>query len=221
MYHAPGGDRVFTDSFANLLRAAMEAMCDAIDTAPDPDLERLALCVPVYDRLTAGQKLVMLRRVGRALFREAEPAPKRTAVAEGTVAAMFNMLLVLIQVEKEANDNWNRDSIAKMVIDAAWEQAVLTLVPELNLVELDDFEFYGGLHLHLEHEWTASAGHAEGGCDHVAMLHGLKRFVLHEEDILVDVSDDVPDDPRESNLDALVEEIRELARRPYATKIVV
>ena len=55
--------------------------------------------IPVFDRLTLGQKLWLLQQVGRALLIEREPRPELTAVVEATAAVIFEGLRSGIEYE--------------------------------------------------------------------------------------------------------------------------
>jgi len=56
----------------------------------------------VFDSLTYPQKTTILSQVAHALFREEVPMPELTAVLEGAVGAVFQVLHCLVEEEVEA-----------------------------------------------------------------------------------------------------------------------
>jgi hypothetical protein len=101
MWHTPEGDRVLTGNEAKLFLASLRFMADILED--DDHEDAWSFRVEVFDRLTLGQKLTMLRDVARALLDPTESMPELSAVNEGTVAAVYQNLLdnTLMEVDED------------------------------------------------------------------------------------------------------------------------
>lgn len=158
--------------------------------------------IPVFDRLTIGQKLSALVRVGRALLIEAEPAPELTAVVEAAAAVIFEGIESGLQSECEITEGFTEFREAVLAVSERPPQP-----DELPDATSDEFE-----------KWQF-------------LLEVLKGQVLWDEDYLdegpyldvppeqaqlmkevMDVEDDyymaVPEDPPDDKLESLAEELR-------------
>jgi len=112
MWHTPDGDRVLRGAEAKVFAESM------LDLAQNELVENGDYCtgIPVFDSLTYPQKITILSQVAHALFREEVPMPELTAVLEGAVGAVFQVLRCLVEDEVEAvpdSDNSLRDLVRR------------------------------------------------------------------------------------------------------------
>lgn len=105
MWNAASGRRYFSGNFAKLLATGLDDLIGDILEKAEYD-EEVELEVPPFDRLTAEQKIFVLRLVARALFLEEEPEPDLTAVSEGTVDAIFRRVEFLLELEVDETEDY-------------------------------------------------------------------------------------------------------------------
>jgi len=78
-------------------------------------LEDAGVAETVFERLTRGQKQLAILLAARGLLDRASEPPAITAVLAGTVAAIYNFLLTMIDLEI---DEGEETTIRRMVLDA-------------------------------------------------------------------------------------------------------
>jgi hypothetical protein len=78
-------------------------------------LEDAGVAQTVFERLTRGQKQLAILLAARALLDPASEPPEITSVMAGTVAAIYNYLLTMIDLEV---DEGEETTIRRMVLDA-------------------------------------------------------------------------------------------------------
>jgi hypothetical protein len=86
-----------TGAEASLFREGLSVVVDCARQDEEGSIWKLN--VAPFDTLQYGQKLAVLAQVGSDLFREDEPAPKLTAVLEGTVAVVYALVWDMLQLE--------------------------------------------------------------------------------------------------------------------------
>ena len=101
MWRTELGERILEGPEAALFRDAFANLIDPSNLCEDRDYQ---VGVDVFDQLTYGQKLAMLAHVANALLRRDVPAPELTALSEGTVAAVFHHLKIMVQIEIELSE---------------------------------------------------------------------------------------------------------------------
>ena len=101
MWRTELGERILEGPEAALFRDAVADLIDPPNLCEDHDYQ---VGVDVFDHLTYGQKLAMLDHVANALLRPEVPAPELTALSEGTVAAVFHHLKIMVRVEIELSE---------------------------------------------------------------------------------------------------------------------
>ena len=98
MWHTADGDRVLRGAEAKVFA---EGLLDLAQNELVDDGESRT-GIPVFDSLTYPQKITILNQVAQAIFREEVPIPELTAVLEGAVGAVFQVLRSLVEQEVEA-----------------------------------------------------------------------------------------------------------------------
>jgi hypothetical protein len=127
MWHTPDGDRVLKGAEARLIRASLESLiCIVEDDDGSSDDHRLVY-VPLFDELEKPQKIVLLARIVRALFREDVRPPRPTAVVDATVYALFQN--VVNEIEHE---------IAFHPSKTRWRRRTLEACREAGLSDTDE-----------------------------------------------------------------------------------
>ena len=85
MYNTPAGERVLRGAERRLFVESLGMMVDHLSTG-DCDFE-----VAIFDNLQRNQKVAALYTIARALLCSDSPAPRLTAVVEGTVASVYSV----------------------------------------------------------------------------------------------------------------------------------
>ncbi len=129
MWHTQKGDRVLTGEEAKVFLASLRFMVDILE---DDDLEDAwTFRVEVFDRLTLGQKLTMLRDVAQALLDPTIPMPELSAVNEGTIAAVYQNLLNNTLMECDEDDDTQVDQSFRYY----WRSLIMEAVKEADQAE--------------------------------------------------------------------------------------
>lgn len=103
MWRMQSGERVLTKAEWACLAMGVDFLFDQVDFDVKYETDDAETGIPVFDRLTAEQKLLILAEVAEALVRKKVPWPDLTAVREATVAAMFESLEFIISLEVAAD----------------------------------------------------------------------------------------------------------------------
>lgn len=77
--------------------------------------------IRIFDELESCQKLAMLEQIGRSLLVKDVSSPVQTAVSEGTIAAVYNQLLM--DLELECHD---KEGNLRQLVDQACMECSLT-----------------------------------------------------------------------------------------------
>ena len=159
--------------------------------------------IPVFDRLTIGQKLSVLVQVGRALLIKEEPEPELTAVVEAAVAVIFQGVLSGIHTECEMIEGHDDFKVAVLSIFKS-EPPLPDDLPEETC---DDVAEWESLVAALEGEilWD------DDYLDEVRYMDTPpehSEFMKEVMDVDKDYFTHVPPDPADEQLDNLAEELR-------------
>lgn len=111
MWRTSCGDRTLEGAEARLFA---EALLSLLDQEISLRFESCPLGIECYDSLTYGQRISVLSRVADGLLREDAPAVPLTTVAKGAVAAVFEHLRSLVEINLD-EPAWWRDWRASIV----------------------------------------------------------------------------------------------------------
>lgn len=100
MYRTSAEVATHEEPWATLIRLGLQEVYHYLREVHDDDAP-WEYGIPVFDRLTHGQKLALMVHVGRALLIAEEPEPNLTAAVEAAVAVVFEGILSGIQTECE------------------------------------------------------------------------------------------------------------------------
>jgi hypothetical protein len=140
MWRTPLGERVLRGAEWNLFREGLSTLWDFVeDSSHDPDI-----CfteVGVFDRLKPAQKLGMLALVGTALHDTDVPCPELLALSEGTFAAVYRIIRLLIETETDEDgvglQSDEGPSVRELVILAARKARLSAELSEITSNDMD------------------------------------------------------------------------------------
>lgn len=146
MWWTPDGDRVLQGAEWELFRHGLACLWDSVEESFN-DPSGFQTGVRVFDVLQPSQQLAMLALVGKALSDSTVPSPELTAHSEGAVAAVFQHILVLIELETdcqaEPDDQGNSSFWRELVLAAAiqgdedWDEPL----PDAQCDDLGEWDF--------------------------------------------------------------------------------
>jgi hypothetical protein len=118
------GKRVLTGTERELFLTAFGSLVDDIRAELAGHRDPVEFGIAVFDRLQPWSKLAVLAEVGSALIHKTPKCPKRSAVSEGAIAAVFCQMHVLIEIEIDiASDTDHEDRfIFRKQVHAALEE---------------------------------------------------------------------------------------------------
>jgi len=122
MLRTQNGKRVLTEAEWQLLAVGIAALWDRVEQDIFTERDDARVGIAVFDRLTAEQKLGLIAEVAVALRRPAVAAPDRTAAIEGTISAVFETLLELLDDEIGIHDQ-DHTKIRQLILAAAGENS--------------------------------------------------------------------------------------------------
>jgi hypothetical protein len=93
------GKRVLTGTERELFLTAFGSLVDDIRAELAGHRDPAEFGIAVFDRLQPWSKLAVLADVGSALIHKTKICPKRTAISEGAIAAVYCQMHVLIEIE--------------------------------------------------------------------------------------------------------------------------
>jgi hypothetical protein len=99
MWRMADGDRVLTETEWALFQTGLDLLRDSIEEDIRAETDDTDTGIPVFDRLTAQQKLALLADTAHALRDPAAPTPPLTAANEGAIAAVFSMIRAELELE--------------------------------------------------------------------------------------------------------------------------
>lgn len=207
---------VLPTKHAVLFRDALDYLSDLIGW-DDWEDDGFDAGVAVFDRLTPGQKQAVLLEVGRALLQPQSPPPKITACLAGAVAAVYEALLGLIELEIDTRRTKLRRQVLAVLDEMNYWSAVndgrlpdaepfqcprpncsdlpvwMDIVEDLRTTVLDDYDF--------DMESTFLDVAPEAAAE-------LKRTMNIDPDYFTDI----PEDPTPERLRVVRRELLELTR---------
>lgn len=110
MWILNGDERVLTSDEWACFKIGLEALRDFIKDDPEGQYGFAMMGVQVFDQLTAPQKLSMLADTCEALTLPGVPAPRLTAVNEGTVAALLQSFWNQLVIELDTCDDFEDEA---------------------------------------------------------------------------------------------------------------
>jgi len=135
MWHAVGGDRVLRGAEAQVFA---ESLLDLIELELTEEGDYRS-GIPVFDSLTYPQKIAALHQAARALFYEAAPKPKPTAVLEGAVGAVFENMSRLL--EEEIHGVIRGDMSLRRLVRRACRDLEVESAPCASSDNIDEWSF--------------------------------------------------------------------------------
>jgi len=140
MWRTRLGKRILRGAEWNLFREGLSTLWDFVeDSSHDPDL--CFTDVGVFDRLEPAQKLGMLALVGTALHDKDVPCPELSALSEGTFAAVYRVIRLLIETETDDEgvslQSDEGPSVRKLVLLAARKSRSSGELPKITSNDMD------------------------------------------------------------------------------------
>ena len=140
------GKRVLTGTDRVFFLTAFGSLVDEIRAELAGHRDPAEFGIAVFDRLPPWSKLAVLADVGSALIHKTKICPKRTAISEGAIAAVFSQMHVLIEIEIDIESDTNHEDrfIFRKQVHAALEE----LCPKADRPEItcgDTREWYYAL----------------------------------------------------------------------------
>ena len=222
MWHTPNEIRTLQGAEAPLIRASIAHILDMLETEAEGLADHWEFGIPVFDKLSRQQQIVLLAGVGEALLQDDVPAQELTAINESTVGAIYENIFQCVQFEVDSDDpeiNDGRDMTywRRLLRDAVGETDRPQLPPDadeqLPNANCPDMEEWG------------------------IMIETIQSFVLwdadwHDEDLHLDVAPEtrrlrkehlnitdnyytaIPPDPNESEVRAARASLRAITDNP-------
>jgi len=214
MWRTPLGERVLRGAEWNLFRKGLSTLWDFVeDSSHDPDLGFTE--VGVFDRLEPAQKLGMLALVGTALHDKDVPCPGLTALSEGTFAAVYRVIRLLIELETDRESvSLQPDegpSVRELVLLAASKTRSSGELPEISSNDMDIcddvLDCLMDRVLWEDRDFEEEELFLDSGPE-------LTRFVKEQLGIDAEYFIGVAPDPDPTHLDSIRESLRRLCNRP-------
>ena len=127
MWWTPDGERILQGAEARLFR---EGLAVLVDMVREDDEGHQEFGAPPFDKLQPNQKLAVLAEVSIALLQEDRPMPRLTAVREAAVAAVYEAIMIWVEMEI--------DQAADGLESPAWRELILAACRERGIDELPD-----------------------------------------------------------------------------------
>jgi hypothetical protein len=211
MWQTEDGNRVMRGAEWEFFREALGSLWEDVESEFYCN-EPFTLGVDAFDELQPGQKLAVLALVGKALRDESAPPPKRSAFADGAVAAVFAFAGIMVECEIEAPTRGYKTFWRKRA-SAAWKEANHSRRAAVG-VRSDDYEAWDFLVISAMEE--AILGDKDYGLCHVFL--DADPAVAHAYMRLMDIRDDyflaLAPDPTEEQLAEIRRTLRELTGYP-------
>jgi hypothetical protein len=129
MWWTPDGERILKGIEARLFREGLAVLVDMVREDYEGQQEFGA---PPFDNLQPNQKLAVLAEVSSALLQEDRPMPRLTAVREAAVAAVYEAIMIWVEMEI--------DQAAEGLESPTWRELILAACRERGIEELLDAE---------------------------------------------------------------------------------
>ena len=127
MWWTPDGERILQGAEARLFREGLAVLVDMVREDYEGYQE---FGTPPFDNLQPNQKLAVLAEVSSALLQEGRPMPRLTAVREATVAAVYEAIMIWVEMEI--------DQSAEGLASPTWRELILAACRERGIEELLD-----------------------------------------------------------------------------------
>ena len=101
MWRMEDGDRVLTEPEWEIFKTGLDHLRNSIESDISGQVDETDTGVPVFDRLTAEQKLALLADVAAALYEPSIPMPDHTAANEAAIVAVFQAFKNMLEAEIE------------------------------------------------------------------------------------------------------------------------
>jgi len=138
MWWTPSGERTLQGAEAALFREALGMLVDLVRDDDDGTLCQSG--VSAFDTLQRGQKLAVLAQIGSALLRQEEPKPVLTAVLEAAVAAVYQHVRDMVQMEIDDSELQDSPSWRQMVLTACEEREIDAGLLEPDCEDFDEWD---------------------------------------------------------------------------------
>ena len=129
----PAESRVFREAAGHLLDDLTDKHGEGEDTATG---------ILVFDRLPLSQRIALLAVVCEGLLRSDAPPPELTAVNEGSIAAVFAYMQLMVSLEVDATEV--RTTLRSAVADAC-NEAKFEDVPDPSCTDHEEWECFVGM----------------------------------------------------------------------------
>lgn len=206
MWWTPDGERILKGAEARLLREGLAVLVDMVREDYEGHQEFGA---PPFDKLQPNQKLAVLAEVGSALLHEDRPMPRLTAVREAAVGAVYEAIVIWVEMEI--------DQAGEGLASPTWRELILAACRERGIEELLDpaSEEIGKWEL-LVSCLSDAVLWDEDWRDNESLLdadpkasRAVKKLLGIDEDYYVAV----PPDPTEEEMEGIWAMLRELTRQ--------
>ena len=206
MWRTSEGERTLVGAEAALMREALGTLVDHVRDDDDGTLWQLG--VAPFDSLPRGQKLAVLARVGDALLREDFPPPKVSAVSEGAVAAIYEHLRSMVEMELEGSVDDEEPTWRQLILHACRECGMREEMPDQNCEDLEEWNLLidclmGGVLW--DEDWQDGEHFLDAAPE---TSRGLKKLLGIDKDYYVDV----PPDPSDEEVNQLLARLWKLTQ---------
>lgn len=127
MWHTSNGIRTLHGAEAALIRASIAHILYMLEEENTLG-EHWEIGIPIFDKISWQQQLVLLAEVGEALLRDDVPPPELTAINEATVGAIYENILQCVQFEIDSDD----PEISKGLDMTYWRRLLRDAVQDLD-----------------------------------------------------------------------------------------
>jgi hypothetical protein len=205
MWWTPDGERILQGAEAMLFR---EALAVLVDMVRDDDEGQQQFGTPPFDKLQPNQKLAVLAEVSSALLQEDRPMPRLTAVREAAVAAVYEAIMIWVEMEI--------DQAAEGLESPTWRESILAACQERGIDELPDADCEDLSEWELlvyclsdavlwDEDWRGSESLLDAN---PKASQAVKKLLGIDEDYYIAV----PPDPTDAEMEGIWETLRDLAR---------
>lgn len=201
MWHTNNGDRTLEGAEARVFAHALWDFVQELENNKgDYDV-----ALPVFDRLTYGQKASLLSIVGRGLLKPESHIRELTAVVECAVAAVFEFLKMEVIIEIDDPDS---ETSWRKVILAARRQAGAEDLPDADCIDVQEwfFEIEAMAEMILwDNDYLSESDFVD---DSPEDSDRLKELIGITDDYFLEIADD----PKPSEIDTILSELKALCR---------
>lgn len=205
MWDTSYGDRTLQGAEAHLFA---NGLLGFLDEACTWDIENHSTDIAIYDQLSAGQRLSVLRDIARGLFRDDVESIPRTASLDVTIVAIFAFIEAQVLVELEMGD-----------MGSGWRQDVIKVFEEIDCLDTIDLSNTSSDDWKYEIDMLANRILSDRDCFTGEMLMDPPPEEAEGVKVLLGIKDaylqDIPEDLSEDSFQGTLSEIRRLCS-PFA-----